>query len=397
MTNSTLIPSLPLPVTSPKSPQYIFVFIEVLGCEGGIQSYIKDVLSAYGQLDGAPKADVFLLRDGPETPPDFEVGSLQFHYFKSERSMVSRIHMTLALTRQLIRQQPTHVFCGHINLATMISRLCKTFNVPYTVLTYGKEVWYPLPPKDQKALASAHSIWTISRYSRDLACQANQLDPRKIHMLPCVVDGDTFYPDDPKPQLHQKYGLEPNIPILMTVARLWPGDIYKGVDVTIRAMPILVKKFPKLQYLVIGRGNDQPRLAKLATDLGVENHVIFAGFVPTEDLIDHYRMATVYVMPSKEGFGIVYLEAMACGIPVIAGNDDGSADPLQDGRMGWQVPHRNPEAVAAACVEALQGNDPRCNGVWLRQETLQQFSAGALTRQLAQLLPKPATDRLPAS
>ena len=88
-----------------------------------------------------------------------------------------------------------------------------------------------------------------------------------------------------------------------------------------------------MKYVVIGRGDDQPRLAQLAADLGVADRVIFAGFVPDEALIDHYRLADVYVMPSKEGFGIVYLEAMACGVPVIAGDDDGSADPLQDGRL----------------------------------------------------------------
>ena len=91
-------------------------------------------------------------------------------------------------------------------------------------------------------------------------------------------------------------------------------------------------------------------------------------------------------MPSKEGFGIVYLEAMACGLPVIAGDDDGSADPLQDGRVGWQVPYRNPDAVAAACIEALSGNDQRCDGRWLREQTLAKFSASALKAQLENLI-----------
>jgi phosphatidyl-myo-inositol dimannoside synthase len=92
------------------------------------------------------------------------------------------------------------------------------------------------------------------------------------------------------------------------------------------------------------------------------------------------------VMPSKEGFGIVYLEAMACEVPVISGDDDGSADPLQDGRLGWRVPHREPEAVAAACIAALKGQDQRCEGTWLRQEALAAFSAPALAKRLDELL-----------
>ncbi|HEY9762270.1 MAG TPA: glycosyltransferase, partial [Trichocoleus sp.] len=97
-----------------------------------------------------------------------------------------------------------------------------------------------------------------------------------------------------------------------------------------------------------------------------------------------------YVMPSQEGFGIVYLEAMACGIPVLSGDADGSADPLQNGRLGWRVPHRNPEAVAAACLEILKGEDPRCQGAWLRQETLVHFSPEALAVQLHRLLELPS-------
>jgi glycosyltransferase involved in cell wall biosynthesis len=200
-----------------------------------------------------------------------------------------------------------------------------------------------------------------------------------------VVDGDVFTPGAKSPALVAKYGLA-EAKVLMTVARLWPTDIYKGVDVTIRALPAIAKVFPDVKYLVIGRGDDRPRLVQLAEDLGVGDRVVFAGFVPTCDLVEHYRLADAYIMPSQEGFGIVYLEAMACGKPVLAGDADGSADPLQDGRLGWQVPHRDPEAVAAACIEILQGEDRRCDGRWLREQCLALFGKEALTQRLKQLL-----------
>ncbi len=137
---------------------------------------------------------------------------------------------------------------------------------------------------------------------------------------------------------------------------------------------------------MIGRGDDQPRLARLAEELGVRDRVIFAGFVATKDLASHYRLADAYVMPSQEGFGIVYLEAMACGVPVLSGDADGSADPLQDGELGWRVPHRDPAAVAAACIEILNGNDARTNGVWLRQRVLELFGKPAFAQRLKALL-----------
>ncbi|PSN17602.1 glycosyl transferase group 1, partial [filamentous cyanobacterium CCP5] len=349
------------------SASYTFVFLEIFSCEGGIQSYVKDILTAYSQQTDLPRADVFLLRDAPACENPLTGGKLRFHYMASSRPALGRLRLAIALFWHLWRDRPQRVVCGHINLAPLVGRLSAWLGIPYTVMTYGKEDWHRLPPTPRQSLQRADSVWAISRYSRDLACCANDFPPEKIQLLPCVVDGQIFQPGAADPALVAQYGLQGSR-ALMTVARLWSGDIYKGVDVTIRALPAIATVFPNVKYLVIGRGDDQPRLARLAADLGVVDQVVFAGFVPNDQLVAHYRLADAYVMPSQEGFGIVYLEAMACGVPVIAGDSDGSADPLQDGRLGWQVPHRNPEAVAAACIELLAGKDPRCDGTWLRQE-----------------------------
>jgi phosphatidyl-myo-inositol dimannoside synthase len=186
----------------------------------------------------------------------------------------------------------------------------------------------------------------------------------------------------------ERYGLA-DARVMVTVARLWSGDIYKGVDMTIRALGTIAQSVPDVKYLVIGRGDDQPRLAQLAKDSGVGDRVIFAGFVPTVELPEHYRLADAYVMPSQEGFGIVYLEAMACGVPVLAGDADGSADPLQDGALGWRVPHRDTEAIARACIEMLQpegAEQERRNGEWLRARSLELFGQGAFSRRLQEAL-----------
>ncbi|MGK7957005.1 MAG: glycosyltransferase family 4 protein, partial [Crocosphaera sp.] len=281
--------------------------------------------------------------------------------------------------------RPTRVFCGHINLAPLIQFFCQPLGIPYTVLTYGKEVWKTLPKAQQRALKNADTIWTISRYSRDCLCQANDINLNKVAIVPCIVDGEQFTPGEKPIELIEKYNLK-DAKILMTVARLWSGDIYKGVDITIRALPKILQSFPNIKYVVIGRGDDRPRLEQLSKDLGISDRIVFAGFVPTEDLVKHYRLADGYIMPSQEGFGIVYLEAMACQVPVLSGDADGSADPLQDGQLGWRVPHRDPEAVAQGCIEMLQGKDKRCQGQWLRQQTLTKFSPEALSQKLALLI-----------
>ncbi len=363
----------------------LFLFLELFTKEGGIQTYAKDIFQEYARLDGMPKADVFLLRDKKDSTNPLETDTVRFHSFCSPMPTLGRLRFSTALIWYVMTRRPQRVLCGHIKLASLTRLICQWFSVPYTVIIYGKEVWEPLPEGDRTALSQAESIWAISRYTRDRTCEANHLDPTKFQMLPCAFHDDAFTPGDKPAELVQKYHLY-NTKVLLTVARLWSGDIYKGVDVTIRALPKILIAHPDLTYLVVGRGDDQPRLAKLAEDLNVRDRVVFAGFVPTDQLAAHYRLADGYVMPSQEGFGIVYLEAMACGIPVIAGDSDGSADPLQDGQVGWQVPHRDPDAVAHACIELLNGTDPRCNSAWLRQKALESFGRHAFRQQLSTLL-----------
>ncbi len=363
-----------------------FVFLSVFSVEGGIQSYVKDLLQAYVACPDTPPADIYLLRDRATDPNPFaDNPKLKFYYSGQYKGNYGRLHLSWQLFQNLWFKQYERIVCGHILLSPLLQPLCQWFDTPLTMLLYGKEVWEPVSARQLRALQQARSIWINSRYTRDRSCVSNDLAPEKFHMLPCVVNGDIFTPGPPNPELVAQYDLA-GCRVLMTVARLWSGDIYKGVDVTIRALPKILSQFPDVKYLVVGRGDDQPRLAQMAQDLGVAERVVFAGFVPDDLLVAHYRLADAYVMPSREGFGIVYLEAMACGVPTVSGDDDGSADPLQDGRVGWRVPYRDPEAVAAACIELLHGGDQRCDGEWLRQQTLEHFSPASLQRSLEQVL-----------
>jgi glycosyltransferase involved in cell wall biosynthesis len=97
-----------------------------------------------------------------------------------------------------------------------------------------------------------------------------------------------------------------------------------------------------VRYLIVGDGNDRDRLATLARAEGVANAVIFAGRVGSEELPDYYRLCDLFALPSTgEGFGIVFLEALACGRPVLAGDQDGARDPLVDGELGVLVDPEN--------------------------------------------------------
>jgi glycosyltransferase involved in cell wall biosynthesis len=188
----------------------------------------------------------------------------------------------------------------------------------------------------------------------------------------------------------RRYGLRAGQPVILTVGRLSAAERYKGHDQVLRALPAMLKELPDLRYLIAGRGDDEARLRALAAELGVTEHVTFTGFVSANELADHYRLCDLYVMPSTgEGFGIVYLEALACGRPCLVGGEDASPEAIDGGRLGFVVPPRDPSAIAAAVLEFFRRTHDR---PWLnepetlRQEVVRLYGFAAFQRSLAQAL-----------
>ena len=126
----------------------------------------------------------------------------------------------------------------------------------------------------------------------------------------------------------------------------------------INSMPELVDSIPNLHYMVIGEGDDKERLKELASSLGVGDRVHFIGYVSDAEKADHFRLADVFAMPGRgEGFGIVYLEALACGIPVVGSQLDGSQDALLNGKLGQLVNPEDLNSVRSGILKAL--NQPK--------------------------------------
>ena len=249
-----------------RSTNYLFCFLEIFSSEGGIQSYVQEILKAYLSVTAATnsqqQAEILLLRDSPDCNNLDDSQNLKFYYLKTENLWFGRLKFGTKLLTCLLQNRPQRVFCGHIKLAPLIQTLCQPLGIPYTILTYGKEVWEPLPPKYQTAIRQADSIWTISRDTRERTCEINHLNPEKFQIVPCTVNENIFVPGVKPAHLLEKYNLV-GAKILMTVARLRSTDIYKGVDITIQALPQIAKTFPSVKYLVIGRGKINLAFGKL--------------------------------------------------------------------------------------------------------------------------------------
>jgi phosphatidylinositol alpha-1,6-mannosyltransferase len=177
-------------------------------------------------------------------------------------------------------------------------------------------------------------------------------------------------------------------PVILTVGRLIER---KGVDKVIESLPLILNRFPQAVYLVVGNGPDRPRLEKLRDSLGLENKVSFAGFVPEDDLLAYYRLATLFAMVSRrpqgshevEGFGIVYLEANACGLPVVAGDSGGVSDAVLDGKTGYLVDPFDEDAIATAIIQLLENPELRDRlGGFGKARAIKEFSWERLGHRL---------------
>jgi glycosyltransferase involved in cell wall biosynthesis len=189
---------------------------------------------------------------------------------------------------------------------------------------------------------------TLERFGRWAGVSA-----ARFRLLPNCVDMAALTPG-PKPEaLARELGLTGRR-VIMTLGRLASQERYKGFDEVISLLPKLAAEMPDIAYLICGDGPDRTRLEAKAADLGVRERVKFSGFVPENRKPDYYRLADAYVMPSRgEGFGIVFLEALACGLPVVGSTIDGSREALLDGSLGLLVDPRKPQEVEAGILQAL--------------------------------------------
>nr|WP_255537121.1 glycosyltransferase family 4 protein [Pedobacter sp. SYSU D00873] len=227
----------------------------------------------------------------------------------------------------------------HINLA-LPALLIKFINpsVKIFLIAHGIEIWAPLTKIQARLLKSCYKILAVSKYTKKRIGDTYPSTKKKIDVLnncldPFYVPATTFE----KPEyLQKRYGIKEGEKVMITLCRLVSTEKYKGYDTVIESLAELKKDF-RLKYVLLGKYDDveYSRLSSIIEQECLQEQVILAGFVKDEELADHFLLGDLFIMPSvKEGFGIVFIEAAASGMPVIAGNKDGSVDAMLDGRLG---------------------------------------------------------------
>ena len=287
-------------------------------------------------------------------------------------------------------QHPDLVISTHLNFTVAAYWLKRLAGIPYWAVAHGFEAWDVKRPALRRAIAHADRILAVSSYTRDRLLQEQTLDPQRVSLLPNTFDAQRFQvaakPDD----LLKRYHLTPDQPLILTVNRLAAGEAYHPYDRVLAALPQIHQAIPNAHYLIVGKGDDRPRLERLIADQQLQQCVTLAGFVSDDELPAYYNLCDVFAMPSKlEGFGIVFLEAMASGKPVLGGDRDGSVDALAQGRLGALIDPDDTAAIAHTLIQILQGNYPHpllYQPEALRQAAIETFGNEPFRKTLDQLL-----------
>ena len=306
--------------------------------EGGIARFNHDLLLALRALPEVRRVDA-VSRDGPGAPS-------------------GRVGYVLRCVRAAMAGGPYDaVFCGHLHLAPLAAALARLTGARLWLQLHGIEAWQRPGALRAAAARQAARVTAVSRYTRARFLDWSGVPADRVELLPNTVD-ERFSPGPRPAALARRLGVE-GCRVLLTVARIGRGDRHKGHDKVLAALARLAARRPELAYVIVGNGDDRPRLEAIAREHGIAGRVHFAGQVSDSELPDYYRLADVFVMPStKEGFGIVFLEAAASGLPVIGGDRDGSADALADGAIGAMVDPDDAAALDRAIEQALDGPRP---------------------------------------
>ena len=289
-----------------------------------------------------------------------------------------------------VRHRPNQIISTHLNFGPVAHLANRVRKIPYTLVAHGIDVHSGLSPQRLIALRHADQIIAVSEWTRQRVLALRGIPGNRVHVLPNTYDDTRFVVGERPEELVRRYQLEKDEKVILTVARLDAEEAYKGYDRVLQALPELVRHCGRVRFLIAGKGNDRQRLEAIARDSGVADRVTFAGFVPDEELADHYRLADVFAMPSTgEGFGIVFLEAMGCGTPVLGGNLDGSVDALDQGRLGLLVDPTSVVAISAGLISLLQrqGAETWFDRRLLSEAVKQTYGRVAFRQRVSELFP----------
>lgn len=319
----------------------LFLNTQSFGQPGGIANFNRHLLNAISETENSLSlTNISLLK------PEEKVDVLKIvKLFRYIRFMIT----TLLHSKKKVDL----ILCGHINLIWISILLSLIYNKKIIMIMHGVDVWY-LNPRRAKTINQfidsyiSVSQYTVSRFQKVLGKKVT------FELIYNCVDLNEFYPKPKCKLLLEQYNLTLKNKVISFLGRLDANESYKGVDELIQVLPAVLETDRDAVLVIGGVGTDRRRLENKVKKLNLQHAVRFVGYVQDKDLVDFYSIADCFAMPGYgEGFGIVYLEASACGIPVIGSTRDGSAEALLQGELGVLVDPANSAELKYAIINSI--------------------------------------------
>jgi phosphatidylinositol alpha-1,6-mannosyltransferase len=326
---------------------------------GGIETFVL------GLIEGLPKDSLIIYTSSQKGDKAFDAQLLEKFGAVVIRDRAKMLLPTPRITRKAVKilkqQQIKNVWFGAAApLALMAGKLRSAGASNIVALTHGHEVWWAKIPilKSllKKIIKDVDHLGYLGDFTKgEIAKISNQ--PQKFLQIAPGIDTQHFAPKIARGDLIEKYRLDGRR-VIVSVGRLVHR---KGQDELVKAMPKILEQFPDAILLFVGEGPIKQMLFNSAKQLGVLPKVVFAGRVSHHDLPDYICLGEIFAMPVRsrfsglevEGLGIVYLEASACGLPVIVGNSGGAVDAVLDKKTGLLVDGTKSDQIADAICELL--------------------------------------------
>ncbi|HET6815620.1 MAG TPA: glycosyltransferase family 4 protein [Mycobacteriales bacterium] len=357
---------------------------------GGIQSFL------YGLASRMPPDDVVVYTSRWRGCEEWDAAQA-FHVVREDTSVLLPTRSVRRRAQQLVRAHGCEVawFGAAAPLGLLAESLRAAGAARVVATTHGHEAGWAMVPGARQLLRRIASNVDVLTYLGDytrtrLADAVGVENAAKLQRLAPGVDADVFRPGLGA-GVRERLGLSAR-PVVVCVSRLMPR---KGQDTLIRGLPVLQRSVPDVALLLVGGGPYRSRLESLVASSGLGDAVVFTGSVPWPELPAYYGAGDVFAMPCRtrlggadvEGLGIVYLEASACGLPVVAGNSGGAPDTVVQGSTGFVVDGGSVDDVDARLAALLSNGDLRRDlGDAGRRWVTEEWTWTRQVRELASLL-----------
>ncbi len=370
------------------SKKVLLLTLKTFSLTGGVEKVSRIITKALYDMEtilNKVKVVSFSMYDKDEDCISKYIPNHQFKGFGGKRVKFIREAFAKGI-------QSDVVILSHINLL-FAALLIKTISPKTRIIVYahGIEIWRPIPYWKSEFLKKKCELWSVSNYTSQKLQELHGIKSTQISVVLNCLDPYLEIPlEFSKPEkLLNRYNLTSDQPVLFTLTRLSSTELYKGYDLIIELLPRLLKIHPSIHYLLAGKADqkEKDRLEALIKQYDLQKQVTLSGFLPDEELTEHFLLSDVFVMPSrKEGFGIVFIEAAACGCKVIGGNQDGTVDALLDGKLGTLVHPTEKEAIYEAIITNLKKERSAVSSQAIQQLCLEHFSYQTYLQHIQQLI-----------